>query len=50
MRLPWKAGEAVRLNYEHAPLFGEHNEYVFCELLGISKDEMDSLIDEEALY
>jgi benzylsuccinate CoA-transferase BbsF subunit len=32
-----------------APLLGEHNEYVFGELLGMSKDEIAELVEEEAI-
>ncbi len=34
----------------YAPLFGEHNQYVFQELLGMSEEEMDQLIVEEVIY
>lgn len=34
----------------HAPLLGEHNEYVFRELLGMSEQEIDKLIVEEVIY
>jgi crotonobetainyl-CoA:carnitine CoA-transferase CaiB-like acyl-CoA transferase len=30
----------------HAPLWGEHNEYVFAELLGLSQQEIQRLYDE----
>ena len=38
------AGESDLL--ERAPLFGEHNEYVLRELLGLSRDEFDALVLE----
>jgi len=33
-----------------APLFGEHNRYVFGELLGLADDEIDRLIAEQVIY
>jgi len=31
-------------------LFGEHNEYVFGELLGMPEEEISRLVAEEILY
>lgn len=50
LRLPWQTREGVQVAYEHAPLLGEHNEYVFCELLGLSNDEMGRLVNEKVIY
>ena len=33
-----------------APLFGQHNEYVFGELLGLSREEIERLVREEVIY
>lgn len=33
-----------------APLLGEHNDYVFGELLGVSRQEMDRLVKEKIIY
>jgi len=33
-----------------APLFGEHNRYVFGELLGLADDEIDRLILDQVIY
>ena len=33
-----------------APLLGEHNDYVFGELLGLSKDEIERLIQEKIIF
>ena len=33
-----------------APLLGEHNEFVFCALLGLSRDEFDNLVAEKILF
>ena len=32
-----------------APLLGEHNEYVFKEILGMPDDEYDKLVKEEVI-
>ena len=32
-----------------APLLGEHNEYVLGELLGMSTEEIQSLIDDQII-
>ena len=34
---------------KRAPRFAEHNEYVFCELLGMSKDELKKLQEEKVV-
>jgi len=34
---------------KRAPLLGEHNEYVFKEILGLSIDEFDRLVKEEVI-
>lgn len=33
-----------------APLLGEHNDYVFGELLGLSKDEIEGLVKKKIIY
>jgi crotonobetainyl-CoA:carnitine CoA-transferase CaiB-like acyl-CoA transferase len=33
-----------------APLLGEHNNYVFGELLGLSEDEIESLVEKKIIY
>ncbi|MSQ15707.1 MAG: CoA transferase [Dehalococcoidia bacterium] len=37
---------ATPIKYERAPLLGEHNEYVFGELIGLSSDEIGQLIEQ----
>jgi len=32
-------------NFRPAPLLGEHNQYVFCNLLGLSKEEVNGLVE-----
>ncbi len=51
VRAPWLTGnpddEAIRTP---APLLGEHNDYVFGELLNMSSEEIDRLTSEKVLY
>lgn len=49
VRPPWKYS-TLPLKVEHSPLFGQHNNYVFGELLGMSKDEISRLIEEKVIY
>ncbi len=48
--LPWRLSEIPRGFYRYPPLIGEHNDYVFGELLGLSKDEIKQLQDEQVIY
>ena len=32
-------------NFRPAPLLGEHNQYVFCDLLGLSEEEVNGLVE-----
>jgi crotonobetainyl-CoA:carnitine CoA-transferase CaiB-like acyl-CoA transferase len=36
--------------YRHGPLFGEHNDYVFGELLGMDEPERQALADEGVIW
>ncbi|MDD5289340.1 MAG: CoA transferase, partial [Dehalococcoidales bacterium] len=47
--MPWKMS-ASQPKFEPAPLLGEHNDYVFRELLGMSDDEIAELIINEIIY
>jgi len=47
---PWKFSETPAKVTSAAPLLGQHNEYVFGELLGIPKDEISRLVAEKVLY
>ncbi len=49
-RLPLRLGGSPVGNYSSPPLLGEHNSYVFGELLGMSQDEIKRLIEEEVIY
>jgi len=47
---PWKLSETPASIRRHAPLLGEHNDYVFLDLLGMSSDEVDALKSEKVIY
>ena len=47
---PWRFSETPAQINRHAPLLGEHNEYVFGELLGMSTVEIKRLEKEEVIY
>ncbi len=49
-QMPYKTVESSPGNYFHSPLLGEHNGYVFGELLGLSADEIARLEREKVLY
>lgn len=48
--LLWKMSKTPGQVYRHAPLLGEHNRYVFSELLGLPEDEMAALMEEEVIW
>jgi crotonobetainyl-CoA:carnitine CoA-transferase CaiB-like acyl-CoA transferase len=41
--LPWNPSDTDVGNYSHAPLIGEHNDYVFGELLSMPEEEIRQL-------
>lgn len=47
-RSPWASSQTI--SNPPAPCLGEHNEYVFKELLGITEDEFKGLIDRKVVY
>ena len=47
---PWKLSETPARVEKASPLLGEHNEYVFGELLGMPRQEITRLIDEQVIY
>ncbi len=47
---PFKLPETPAKIYRYAPLIGEHNEEVFCGILGLSRDEMQKLQEEQVIY
>ena len=46
----WKMNKTPGGVSRCAPLFGEHNNYVFGELLGVPQAEIDRLTEEKVLY
>jgi benzylsuccinate CoA-transferase BbsF subunit len=48
--LPIRLSDSPGGNYHYAPLLGEHNEYVFGELLGLSKEEIRQFTEEKVFY
>ena len=48
--LPWKLSDVPTGNYQHAPLLGEHNDYVFKELLKMPEEEIARLQEEQVIY
>lgn len=46
----WKHSETPARIRKSAPLLGEHNEAIFCELLGMSKGDVKKLEDEQIIY
>ncbi len=47
--LPIKFSGYNEMNYRTPPLLGEHNDYVFGELLGLSREEIRKLTEEKVL-
>ncbi|MBW1804551.1 MAG: CoA transferase, partial [Deltaproteobacteria bacterium] len=47
---PWRPSDTPAQINRHAPLLGEHNEYVFGELLGMSSVEIRRLEQEKVIY
>jgi formyl-CoA transferase len=46
---PWHSSDDTTYIAVRGPLLGEHNDYVFCELLGLSPDEVLQLKEEKVL-
>lgn len=47
---PWRLSQTPPEIHRHAPLLGEHNKYVLCELCGIPEEEVDRLVQEKIVY
>jgi benzylsuccinate CoA-transferase BbsF subunit len=47
--LPIRFSDYSEVNYATPPLLGEHNDYVFGKLLGLSKEEIRQLTEEKVL-
>jgi benzylsuccinate CoA-transferase BbsF subunit len=48
--LPIRFSDSPKGNYRCAPLLGQHNEYVFHQILGLSKEEIQKLTEEKVFY
>ena len=48
--LPCRLSDCPKGNYQSPPLIGEHNDYVFGELLGLPKEEIKQLKEEKVIY
>ena len=48
--LPARFSAMPDVAYFHAPLLGQHNDYVFGELLGLDADQMQQMADEKVIY
>lgn len=48
--VPWRMSETPPRVRRHGPLLGEHNEEIFCGLLGLSPDELAGLEQAQVVY
>lgn len=48
-RAPWRLSALPDIVYQRAPRIGEHNDYVFRELLGLSEEEIARLTEEQVI-
>lgn len=48
--VPWRLSDSPAGNYSYPPLLGEHNDYVFGQLLGLSSDELARLKETRVFY
>jgi benzylsuccinate CoA-transferase BbsF subunit len=48
--IPWKFSRSSPSVRRPAPLMGQHNEYVLGEILGMSPEEIERLIEERVVY
>jgi len=48
--IPWRPAGKQKGNYSYPPLLGEHNAYVFGELLELSEEEIEKLKTEKVIY
>lgn len=46
---PLRYGSHEQMPLEPSPWLGQHNEAVFCDWLGLSREELDELIEEEVV-
>ncbi len=48
-RIPWHLSDSSPGNYRHSPLLGEHNSYVFGDLLGMTQNEIKELAERKVI-
>jgi len=48
--IPWRLSDTPGRIHRPAPLLGEHNQYVFGDLLGLPEVEIQRLMEAGALY
>jgi benzylsuccinate CoA-transferase BbsF subunit len=48
--IPWKLSETPGEIRRSGPLLGQDNEYVFKDLLGMSQENFDQLVEEKVIY
>ena len=48
--VPWKISDIPPIEHRYAPLLGEHNQYILCELLGLSPGHVERLVEEKVVY
>jgi crotonobetainyl-CoA:carnitine CoA-transferase CaiB-like acyl-CoA transferase len=48
--IPWRLSDTPGRISRPAPMLGEHNQYVFGGLLGLSEAEIQRLMEAEAIY
>ncbi len=47
---PWRYSDAPPVALKRAPEMGEDNQYVFGDLLGLGRDEIDRLVADQAIF
>jgi crotonobetainyl-CoA:carnitine CoA-transferase CaiB-like acyl-CoA transferase len=48
--LPWRFEGAEAPTLTEAPVLGEHNNYVYQDLLGLSPTEVIQMVEEQIIY
>jgi crotonobetainyl-CoA:carnitine CoA-transferase CaiB-like acyl-CoA transferase len=48
--IPWKLSDTPGEVRASGPLLGQHNEYVFKELLGLSQGDFEHLVEEKIIF
>jgi benzylsuccinate CoA-transferase BbsF subunit len=48
--LPWRFDGEAGPRLTEAPVLGQHNAYVYQELLGLSEPEVDRMVEEQIIY